>query len=302
MPIISGEMLHAQVRYFDPENSRAGLPAMWRLWFLVLKNWIEIEFSNLNQLKHGNWSFREAPMASIRYVDSAGESAEETVDSQVVALDVGPGLVFRATRHQSIPEQTSYDLHGIDDAILYGSRSICGAVLRRDCITQAPMNRGVKPLLRKTSCKITRSYCVLWRCPPRLFLRRQLLRFLWHKSVRSMGLLDMGKPRLALPNGSMILYAGAAKGLCKPSSEKRRLANRWAGYVFASGDRGESTESQSRLRRHTQGGVYRLRRRVVMKPMLALAIRKYAACSFIPKMITLSAGTDGGCLQDRGWR
>ena len=113
MPIHKrGEMLHAQVRYFDPENSRAGLPAdVAALVSRIEEDWIEIEFSNLNQFERRQLviqggTYGEHQIKSI----SVGESAEETVDSQVVALDVGPGAGFSVrlgiNRYQNKP---SYD-------------------------------------------------------------------------------------------------------------------------------------------------------------------------------------------------
>ncbi len=53
MPIHKrGEMLHAQVRYFDPENKRAGLPSdVAALVSRIEEDWIQIEVSNVNQFE-----------------------------------------------------------------------------------------------------------------------------------------------------------------------------------------------------------------------------------------------------------
>ncbi len=94
MPIHKrGEMLHAQVRYFDPENDRAGLPQdVAALVSRIEENWIQIEFCNVNQFERRRLviqggAYGEHQFKSIR-VDSSDEVA---IDAKAVMLDLGPG-------------------------------------------------------------------------------------------------------------------------------------------------------------------------------------------------------------------
>ena len=113
MPIHKrGEMLHAQVRYFDPENSRAGLPSdVATLVSRIEEDWVQIEISNLNQFERRQLviqggTYGEHQIKSV----SIGETSKQAVDSKAVKLDVGPGAGFSVRlgldRYQNKP---SYD-------------------------------------------------------------------------------------------------------------------------------------------------------------------------------------------------
>jgi hypothetical protein len=97
MPIHKrGEMLHAQVRYFDPENKRAGLPSdVAALVSRIEEDWIQIEVSNVNQFERRQLviqggTYGEHQIKSIQIVDSS----EELIDAKALTLDLGPGAGF----------------------------------------------------------------------------------------------------------------------------------------------------------------------------------------------------------------
>ena len=94
MPIHKrGEMLHAQVRYFDGEYKRAGLPAdVAALVSRIEEDWIQIEISNVNQFERRQLmiqggTYGEHQIASVRI----GSSKAEKVNAQALTLDLGPG-------------------------------------------------------------------------------------------------------------------------------------------------------------------------------------------------------------------
>jgi len=102
MPIHKrGEMLHAQVRYFDAQGKRSGLPAeVAALVTRIEKDWVEIELSNLNlfesrKLIIQGGTYGEHQIESIEYEALADDRTEirmeQKIDARALAVELAPG-------------------------------------------------------------------------------------------------------------------------------------------------------------------------------------------------------------------
>jgi len=102
MPIHKrGEMLHAQVRYFDGENKRSGLPPdVATLVSRIEEDWIQIEVSNVNQfesrkliIQGGTYGEHQIESVTIHSAESseAVPSPPTRIDARAFTMELGPG-------------------------------------------------------------------------------------------------------------------------------------------------------------------------------------------------------------------
>jgi len=98
MPIHKrGEMLHAQVRYFDGEEKRSGFPPdVAALVSRIEEDWIQIDISNVNQFERRQLVIQGGTYGEhqIQSVAIDGSSDTHKVEARAVTLDLGPGAGF----------------------------------------------------------------------------------------------------------------------------------------------------------------------------------------------------------------
>ncbi len=108
---VRGEMLHSQVRYFDGESRRAGLPQdVAALVKRIEPDWIEVEIINLNLIESRSLivqggAYGEHRIQSVEFTKEARASKEVDGIAFAVELDPGSGSTLRIylDRHSNKP-------------------------------------------------------------------------------------------------------------------------------------------------------------------------------------------------------
>ncbi|GAB5558972.1 MAG: hypothetical protein SynsKO_06190 [Synoicihabitans sp.] len=106
-----GEMLHSQVRYFDAQKRRAGLPPdVAALVKRIEPEWIEVEVVNLDVIEPRSLivqggAYGEHRITKVEFVDEAKENTDVDGIAFVVQLSPGSGSTLRLylDRHSNQP-------------------------------------------------------------------------------------------------------------------------------------------------------------------------------------------------------
>ncbi|MDA0348342.1 MAG: hypothetical protein O3C43_17900 [Verrucomicrobia bacterium] len=114
---VRGEMLHSQVRYFDGERRRSGLPPdVAAMVSGIERDWIEVEVVNLNlfeprQLIIQGGAYGEHHFLSVDFKQASAEQpVGRTVKASAFALDLSPGAGSTLKIHlERYSNQPSYE-------------------------------------------------------------------------------------------------------------------------------------------------------------------------------------------------
>lgn len=100
LPIYNGGLLMVQVRHFDADRRRPGLPPdVAALVGRVTPEGIELTLANLHPLEGRRLivqagAFAEHRFTAVSYTDDAGKAAAQELDSEYLEVELGPGTVL----------------------------------------------------------------------------------------------------------------------------------------------------------------------------------------------------------------